>query len=144
MARDPQFLANKEKARSLLQTEVTIQETAQLVGYDSLDDNEKLILDVCNLIQEGFLQQNSYTVYDRFCPFQKTTHMLRNIVYYYELCSNALKQGHSYAEIKSSLEQLITSLYRMKFIDTNTNGVEYGVTELNKLHEQLTQAFDSL
>lgn len=143
-ARDLSFLTNKEKAKTLLQNEVAIQETAQLVGYDSLDDSEKLILDVCNLIQEGFLQQNSYTVYDKFCPFIKTDLMLRNIVHYYESCKTALGQGHSYQELKNNLEKLITALYRMKFIDTNTNGIEYGVTELDKLHAQITAAFDAL
>ncbi|XP_069599326.1 uncharacterized protein [Ranitomeya imitator] len=144
-AKDQTFLSNREKACALLQNEVAIQETAQLVGYDSLDDSEKLVLDICNMIQEGYLQQNSYTTHDKFCPFIKTTKMLRNYIYFYENCKTALEQKRVYSELKLSLNELITKLYRMKFIDTNgPNGLEKGIQELDQLYDTITAAFTKL
>lgn len=44
----------------------------QLVGKASLAETDKITLEVAKLLKEDFLQQNSYSSYDRFCPFYKT------------------------------------------------------------------------
>lgn len=56
-----------------------MQEIVTLVGKASLAEADKVTLEVARLIKEDFLQQNSYTPYDRFCPFYKTVGMLRNM-----------------------------------------------------------------
>jgi len=43
-----------------------------LVGKASLAEGDKITLEVAKLLKEDFLQQNSYSAYDRFCPFYKT------------------------------------------------------------------------
>lgn len=37
----------------------------------SLAESDKITLEVAKLIKDDFLQQNSYTAYDRYCPFYK-------------------------------------------------------------------------
>lgn len=60
-------------------------EIVQLVGKASLSDTDKITLEVARIIKDDFLQQNSYTPYDRFCPFYKTVGMMRNIIAFYDM-----------------------------------------------------------
>lgn len=54
------------------QEEEDLSEIVQLVGKASLAEGDKITLEVAKLLKEDFLQQNSYSAYDRFCPFYKT------------------------------------------------------------------------
>lgn len=49
----------------------------QLVGKDSLSEDQRLVMEVAKLIREDFLQQNGFSSYDRYCPIYKTGKMLR-------------------------------------------------------------------
>ncbi len=40
----------------------------QLVGKDSLSEDQKLTLDIAKVIKEEFLQQNAFSKYDFTCP----------------------------------------------------------------------------
>ena len=68
------------QARFILQEEENLNEIVQLVGKDALADKEKIILEAARIIKDDFLQQNSFTSYDKFCPFFKSCWMLRNMV----------------------------------------------------------------
>lgn len=132
-AQDREFLANRDQISRLLQDEVAIKETSQLIGYDSLGDEDKLVLEVCSIIKEGFLQQNSYTPYDRYCPFPKTSAMMGNIVSFYQLAKAAVERHEDFGSFKLRHEALLTRLYRMKFLDSNELGVDGAVAELQRL-----------
>ena len=71
--------------KEILQEEDDLAEIVQLVGKASLSDADKITLEVARIIKDDFLQQNSYTPYDRFCPFYKTVAMMRNIVAFYDM-----------------------------------------------------------
>ena len=38
---------------------------------DALAEGDKITLEVARLIKDDFLQQNSFTKYDKYCPFYK-------------------------------------------------------------------------
>merc|ERR1711966_548934 len=64
----PEFIATRVKVREILQTEEDLNEIVQLVGKDALADKEKIILEAARIIKDDFLQQNSFTPYDKYCP----------------------------------------------------------------------------
>ncbi|ENN83523.1 hypothetical protein YQE_00120, partial [Dendroctonus ponderosae] len=68
----PEFVPLRIKAKEILQEEEDLSEIVQLVGKASLAEGDKITLEVAKLLKEDFLQQNSYSAYDRFCPFYKT------------------------------------------------------------------------
>ena len=76
---------------------------------------------MAKLIKDDFLQQNSYTPYDRYCPFYKTVGMLNNIVTFYNLARQAVEHTAqsdnkiTWAIIKDNLSDQIHQLTRMKF-----------------------------
>ena len=77
---------------------------------------------MAKLIKDDFLQQNSYTAYDRYCPFYKTVGMMNNIVGFYNLAQQAVESTAqsenriTWAIIKDQLSDIITQLTRMKFL----------------------------
>lgn len=91
----------------------------------SLAESDKIILEVAKLIKDDFLQQNSYTAYDRYCPFYKTVGMMNNIVAFYNLAQQAVEHTAqsenkvTWAVIKDQLGDLVTKLTRMKFLVSN-------------------------
>lgn len=52
----------------------------QLVGRDSLSEDQKLTLEISKIIKEEFLQQNAFSEWDYTCPLEKTAGMMRCIV----------------------------------------------------------------
>jgi V-type H+-transporting ATPase subunit A len=86
----PDFVPMRVKCQQILQDEEDLSEIVQLVGKASLAEGDKITLEVAKLLKEDFLQQNSYTAYDRFCPFYKTSGMLRNLITFYELARHVV------------------------------------------------------
>ena len=95
--------------------------TVGILLQGSLAESDKIILEVAKLIKDDFLQQNSYTPYDRYCPFYKTVGMLTNIVAFYNLAQQAVEHTSqsdnkiTWAIIKDNLADIIHQLTRMKF-----------------------------
>merc|ERR1711988_878085 len=81
---DSEYTNLRAQIRSLLSEETSLAEIVQLVGKDSLSDDQKLILEVSRLIREDFLQQNAFSAYDFNCPLYKTIYMMRALVTFYE------------------------------------------------------------
>lgn len=78
--KEPFYVPSRQVIREILQEESQLQEFVQLVGKDSLSEEQKTILEFAKIIKEDFLQQNAYTEYDYFCPMIKTIGMMRTIV----------------------------------------------------------------
>jgi V-type H+-transporting ATPase subunit A len=120
---DPEFTRLRKVAREILQQEEDLTEIVQLVGKDSLAEGDKVTLEVARIIREDFLQQNSYTPYDKYCPFFKTVWMLRNLVHFYEECQKAVNDTGankvSFHTIKSQMGGLLYKLSAQKFQDPN-------------------------
>merc|ERR1711871_144468 len=81
---DPEFTQLRARIRGILQEETSLAEIVQLVGKDSLSDDQKLILEVARLIREDFLQQNAFSAWDFNCPLYKTIYIMRAIVTFYD------------------------------------------------------------
>ncbi len=60
----------------MLQKESELQEIVQLVGYDSLPEKQKNILDIAQIIREDVLQQNAFDDIDTYCSMKKQYEML--------------------------------------------------------------------
>jgi V-type H+-transporting ATPase subunit A len=147
---EPDFVAVRTKARFILQEEENLNEIVQLVGKDALADKEKIILEAARIIKDDFLQQNSFTPYDKFCPFYKSCWMLRNMVHFFELATAAVEKTAqaegpkiTLSVIKSRLSKLIYEITAQKFIEPS-EGEEAVVGKLKALKEQLTTAFTAL
>ena len=80
----------RNQAMTLLQTESELQEIVKLVGPDALPPNQRAILESARMIREDFLQQNAFHEVDTFCPSKKQYEMLRLILKFKELITEAV------------------------------------------------------
>jgi len=144
---DPEFAGLRTKAQEILQNEDDLTEIVQLVGKDSLAESDKITLEVAKLIRDDFLQQNGFTNYDRFCPFYKTSWMLRNMILFFNQAQKAVEKSGdnrvTWNHIKQSMGDTIYKISAMKFQDP-ADGEENVVREYKKLSEEIYQAFKAL
>merc|ERR1719291_63932 len=146
---DPRYSYLRNQARSILQTEDSLSEIVQLVGKESLSEDQKVVMEVAKLIREDFLAQNAFTEHDYTCPLPKTVGMLSLIVTFYDLCQKAIADSPSdqkltYAHIKTALAHCIQKVVDAKYVDPKTPDTEINrqyaeiVDELNREFQTLT------
>jgi len=142
---DPEFTSLRTKVKEILQVEEDLNEIVQLVGKESLAETDKITLEVAKLIKDDFLQQNGFSDYDRYCPFYKSTWMLRNIVHFYNCAKKAVESSSvdhkiTFQAIQTAMGGLIYKISSMKFQDPAT-GEEKIVALYRALYEEISQAF---
>jgi V/A-type H+-transporting ATPase subunit A len=85
--------ALREEALKLLQRDRELQEVAQLVGLEALQDVERIALEAARLLREGFLRQSAHVATDAACPPAKTLAMLRLFLHFHRRAADAVARG---------------------------------------------------
>ncbi len=158
---DPDFIALRSQASRVLQEESDLAEVVQLVGKSALGDADKVTLEVARLLKDDFLQQNGMSDYDRFCPFYKTSGMLRNMMAFDSGAKQAVAQGRAtFNKIKDDMSDIMFQLSQMKFevrkelhflekdqpsrLKDPTQGEKEIKEKYGKLHEEMQRKFAAL
>jgi len=141
---EPGFIELRMKTKEILQKEEDLAEIVQLVGKSALGENDKITLEVARMLKDDFLQQNGMSEYDRYCPFYKTSAMLRNFVGFHDAAIKAVAQGDlTFAKIKDSAGDLMFKLSQMKF-ESPSQGAEPIKKKLDALHAEIQDKFRQL
>jgi V-type H+-transporting ATPase subunit A len=155
---EPGFVELRTRTKEILQKEEDLAEIVQLVGKSALGENDKITLEVARMLKDDFLQQNGMSEYDRYCPFYKTSAMLRNFVDFHDLAIKAVQtSGITYAKIKDSASDIMFKLSQMKFevrksygfwlawfllaFQSPSQGKEPVKGKLDSLHHEITEKF---
>merc|ERR1712136_416210 len=117
---DSEYATLQQKVKEILQKEDDLQEIVQLVGKDSLSEDQKCTLEVAKIIREDFLQQNGFTDFDFMCPLAKTIGMMKVIVGFHESAQRAIAESTGehkvgWNTIYSQMKEIITKITSMKF-----------------------------
>merc|ERR1711959_387568 len=145
---DPEYGYLQQQFKEILQMEDDLQEIVQLVGKDSLSEDQKCTLEVARIIREDFLQQNGFSDYDFRCPLAKTIGMMRNIVGFHETAQKLIAESTGenrigWNTIYNSMKELVIKITSMKFeLPTNTD--EYFKQFFAKLNDDVQAAFRTL
>ncbi len=113
----PDFTALRGWLMNLLQREDELQEIVQLVGSDTLPDDQQLVLEVARLVREYFLQQNAYHDVDTFCALDKQFKMMQAIRRFHDLSAKAIKEGATIRDIAAlrSKDELTKTKFEERF-----------------------------
>eukprot|EP00879_Flechtneria_rotunda_P001565 GHRR01001724.1.p1 GENE.GHRR01001724.1~~GHRR01001724.1.p1 ORF type:complete len:616 (+),score=222.24 GHRR01001724.1:185-2032(+) len=149
---DQEFLALRTIFREVLQKEDELNEIVQLVGKDALAETDKIVLETARFIKDDYLQQNSFTKYDKYCPFYKSVEMMRNIATFHRLATaavektaggNAEGQKITFNLIKQRLGDVMYKLTSQKFEDP-ADGEDAVRSRLRAVNEELIERFRAL
>ena len=142
---DSEFISMRNRVRQILQEEDNLQEIVQLVGKESLSEDQKVIMEVAKIIREDFLQQNAYSEYDFTSPLHKSVGMLRIITHFYDCCMKAIQESPvdakiTWAHIKASMTDLIYKITCMKFYHPKLSVSEMQ-DKFQNLYEEIDKQF---
>merc|ERR1712170_157127 len=146
---DTEYSMLQQKMKEILQKEDDLQEIVQLVGKDSLSEDQKCTLEVAKIIREDFLQQNGFSDYDFMCPLAKTIGMMGVIVTFHESAQKTMAeftgdQKVTWNTINVAMKDLIKKITDMKF-EAPRQSEEHFKKVLNvTLYEEVLAAFRNL
>lgn len=87
------------ESNRLLQAESELEEIVKLVGYDSLSAKDRLIMEAARSLREDYLQQNAFDDVDSYTSLRKQYMMLRLILDFYYISSEAIEKGADITQI---------------------------------------------
>ncbi|KAI0688756.1 V-type ATPase [Cytidiella melzeri] len=138
---EPGFVELRTRTKEILQKEDDLAEIVQLVGKSALGESDKITLEVARMLKDDFLQQNGMSEYDRFCPFYKTSAMLKNFVTFHDTALKAVSTGDiTFAKIRESASDIMFKLSQMKF-ESPSQGKEVIKANLDALHNEIQEKF---
>jgi V-type H+-transporting ATPase subunit A len=130
--KEPEYLRLQQQFREILQSEDELQEIVQLVGKDSLSEDQKCTLETARIIREDFLQQNGFSDYDFKCELPKTIGMMKVIGHFYDNAMKAITETGdrkvTWGVIATELKDTITKVTEMKFENPRASNEYYKKT----------------
>lgn len=96
-----EWSALRAEALGILQKEAELQDIVQLVGYDALPESEKSVLSTARMIREDYLQQSAYDEVDTYTSIRKQYLMLKTILEFGRMCSEAVRGGVPVSQLES-------------------------------------------
>jgi V-type H+-transporting ATPase subunit A len=144
----PDYLSLQNTIKRVLADETSLAEIVQLVGKDSLSEDQKVTLEVAKIIREDMLQQNAFTDYDVTCPLYKSVAIMKAIVRFHDAAQRAIAESPAdnkitWAQIYATMRPLIIRVTELKFIPYKTEPKELNAI-VDKLIQEIEQAFDSM
>ena len=117
---DKDFMFLKTRIKEILQEEEDLTEIVQLVGKDSLSEDQKTVLEMARVIREDFLQQDAFSPHDYMCPLYKTVGMMKAIVTFYETARKSISESKgdrkiTWSLVQNQLDKQFYELSQMKF-----------------------------
>ncbi|KAJ7074394.1 ATP synthase alpha/beta family, nucleotide-binding domain-containing protein [Mycena amicta] len=140
------FIELRMKTKEILQKEEDLAEIVQLVGKSALGESDKITLEVARMLKDDFLQQNGMSEYDRYCPFYKTSGMLKCFVGFHDAAVRTVSQSQgdiTFAKIKDGASDLMFKLSQMKF-ESPSQGKEPIVQKLDALYTEIQDKFRTM
>jgi V-type H+-transporting ATPase subunit A len=146
---DSEYSMLQQSIKQILQKEDDLQEIVQLVGKDSLSEDQKVTLEVARIIREDFLQQNGFTEYDFFCPLAKTIGMMKVIVGFHDCAQKVIAESSgehkiTWNTINTNMKGLIKKVTDMKFELPRQSDDHFKQTLNVKLWEEVNASFQTL
>ena len=107
----------------LLQEEAELEEIVKLVGMDALSSQDRLKMETARSIREDFLHQLAFHEVDTYTSLKKQLYMMRLILGFYDVSSEALEKNASIDKIV--LLPVREKIGRFKYVNEDDITSEY-------------------
>lgn len=135
---EPDWMDGRQRMMSLLQEEAELEEIVKMVGMDALSPTERLKMEAARSIREDFLHQNSFHEVDTYTPLRKQYLMMKLVLAFYDLSSEALKKGASINALIGMAVRERIGRYKYTVVDDIEKEYE---NIMNELHTEIASAF---
>jgi V/A-type H+-transporting ATPase subunit A len=112
---DKRWKEYRDEAMRILLREEELQDIVRLVGTESLDEKDKLVLEAARMIKEGFLKQNAFDPIDAFTTPEKQFKLLQMFIDFYKKAQELVAHGITVARIREALGRLYVEMIKAKF-----------------------------
>ncbi|MCX7957097.1 MAG: V-type ATP synthase subunit A [Endomicrobia bacterium] len=106
------FVELRTESMSLLQKESELKEIVRLVGYETLSEYDKLILEIARMLREDFLYQSAFDPVDTYCSAKKQYLILKAIIKLYHNLKQQVEKHTTHVQnlITPELKSKISTL----------------------------------
>jgi len=116
---DENWSALRYEIMELLQKEQRLLQVVKLVGPDVLPQTQRLILEVCNIFKNTFLQQSAFDKVDAYSSARKQFLMLKIILLFFHKSEEVVRKGVNVTELKTTT--IYKEIIRMKLTYTEND-----------------------
>ncbi len=95
----------QQRCRKILQEEESLREVAEIVGPEGLQDSDRLLMVVAEMVRTEFLSQNAYSN-DAFSLPERTCSIMKKMADFYDHAADKLKQGEALEEVLKPKEKV--------------------------------------
>lgn len=132
------WMSDRQRMMSLLTEEAALEEIVQMVGMDALSPGDRLKMEAARSIREDFLHQNSFHEVDTYTPLRKQYLMMKLVLAFYDLATDALNKGASMKELL--VMDVRERIGRYKYTTADSIETEYEKI-MNELHAEIAGTF---
>jgi len=120
----------RSEAMTILQRESELKEIVRLVGYETLSEQDKLVLEIARMLREDFLYQSAFDPVDTYCSAKKQYLMLKAIMtLYYKTKQKVLANENTVKELITP--EIKDKVSKLRFIpETQINQIESFIASL--------------
>jgi V/A-type H+-transporting ATPase subunit A len=134
---DENWLKLRYEMMELLQKEQRLLQVVKLVGPDVLPQTQRLILEICSIFKNTFLQQSAFDKVDTYSSARKQFLMLKIILLFFHKSEELVKKGINVSEIRET--PIYKEIMRMKLTYSESD-----IEKLAKLPEKIDEALAEL
>ncbi|OMH40746.1 V-type ATP synthase subunit A [Desulfurobacterium indicum] len=107
----------------LLQEDDKLQRIVKLLGSEALPEEQKLTVEIANLVKEVFLQQNAFDPIDAYCPPEKQIALAKVLKSLYDWWQACLKEAA--IPIKTLKGQkIVEEIVKLRFLKSVPENIE--------------------
>jgi len=136
---DPRWKEYRDEAMEILMREDELQDIVRLVGTESLEEKDKLVLETARLLKDGFLKQNAFDPIDAFSPPPKQFKLLRLFIDFHRKAMELVSHGIPVAKIREALGRLYVEMVKARFEIPNDQ-----LEKIDELRERVLKALEEL
>ena len=133
---DEHWMELRGRMLKILQEEAELEEIVKLVGMDALSPGDRLKMETARSIREDFLHQLAFHEIDTYTSLKKQLYMMRLILAYYDLCTEALEKGASVEKL--AVLPVREKIGRFKYVHEDNIDAEQEKV-MNELQKQIAE-----
>ena len=132
--KEPEWHSMRSRVLSILEIGAKIKETAKIVGEKALPEDQRAILLISEILEQGYLYQDSLHEIDTYCEPEKQVKMLKTMLEFYDRIKPLINKGVPVDKIREL--KIVVALKRMR----ERKGHEW----IGKLRDEMIKEIEEL